>query len=199
MKIGIMGGTFNPIHLGHLMLGEYIREGIGLDKVLFIPTGEPPHKDKSKVIGGVHRKAMTELSIEDNPYFFLSSIELDRKDKSYTIDTITEIKSKYKDDTFVMIIGPDSLMSIESWKDSSKLLREIDFIVADRTSREKKDLVEEIKRLNLKYSINIKHLDIPLLEISSTEIRDRVRKNKSIKYLVKENVYRYILENDLYR
>lgn len=199
MKIGIMGGTFNPIHFGHLMLSEYIREGIGLDKVIFIPTGQPPHKDTSKVIDGVHRKVMTELSIEDNPYFFLSSIELDKKEKSYTIDTITEIKAKYKDDTFVMIIGPDSLMSIESWKDSSKLLREIDFIVADRISRENKDMIEEIKRLNLKYGVGIKHLDIPLLEISSTQIRDRVRTNKSIKYLVRESVYRYILKNNLYK
>lgn len=199
MKIGIMGGTFNPIHLGHLILSEYIREGIGLDKVIFIPTGEPPHKDNTKIAEGFHRKAMTELSIEDNPYFFLSSIELDRKDKSYTIDTINEIKSKYKDDTVVMIIGSDSLMNIESWKDSSKLMRKIDFIVADRMAREKKEIIKEIKRLNLKYNVDIKHLEIPLLEISSTQIRDRIRKNKSIRYLVKENVYRYILKNNLYK
>ena len=199
MKIGIMGGTFNPIHLGHLMLSEYIREGLALDKVIFIPTGQPPHKDTSAVIDGIHRKAMTELAIEDNPYFFLSSIELDRKDKTYTIDTIKELKEQYKEHTFVMIMGPDSLMSIESWKDSSKLLKEIDFIVADRVSRENKEISKEIKRLNLKYNIDIKQLDIPLLEISSTQIRDRLKRNKSIKYLVKENVYRYILKNDLYK
>lgn len=199
MKIGIMGGTFNPIHLGHLILSEYIREGLNLDKIIFIPTGQPPHKDNSKVIDALHRKAMTELSIKDNPYFFLSNIELERKYKSYTIDTIKELKEQYKDDTLIMIIGTDSLMSIESWKDSSELLKQIDFIVADRISREKEDTIKEIKRLNLKYSIEIKYLDIPLLEISSTEIRDRVRKNKSIKYLVKENVYKYILENNLYK
>ncbi|OLS03339.1 nicotinate-nucleotide adenylyltransferase [Tissierella creatinophila] len=199
MKIGIMGGTFNPIHLGHLILSEYIREGLNLDKIIFIPTGQPPHKDNSKVIDALHRKAMTELSIKDNPYFFLSNIELERKYKSYTIDTIKELKEQYKDDTLIMIIGTDSLMSIESWKDSSELLKQIDFIVADRISREKEDTIKEIKRLNLKHSIEIKYLDIPLLEISSTEIRDRVRKNKSIKYLVKENVYKYILENNLYK
>lgn len=199
MKIGIMGGTFNPIHLGHLILSEYIRDEIGLDRVIFIPTGQAPHKDNSKIADGLHRKAMTELSIEDNSYFFLSNIELERKEKSYTIDTIKELKEQYKDDTLIMIIGTDSLMSIESWKDSSKLLKQIDFIVADRISREKKDIIEEIKRLNLKYNIDIIHVDIPLLEVSSTEIRDRVRKNKSIKYLVKENVYKYILENNLYR
>lgn len=199
MKIGIMGGTFNPIHLGHLVLSEYIRDEMGLDKIIFIPTGNPPHKDSSKIISGVHRKAMVELSIEDNSYFTLSDIELERTEKSYTIDTIHELKNMYKDDSLIMIIGADSLMDIERWREPSKLLNAIDIIVADRVLRDEEDVVEEIARLNLKYSVGIRYFHTPLIEISSTQIRDRSNNGKSIKYLVKKEVYNYILENNLYK
>lgn len=181
MRIGIMGGTFNPIHLGHLILSEYIREEASLDKIIFIPTGHPPHKDKNSVIDGFHRKKMLELSIKDNPYFFLSDIELKRENKSYTIDTIAELRKVHIDDELFMIIGADSLYNIESWKDSSKLLTEIDFVVADRILREKKNLIEEIKRLNILHNIEIKYFDSPLIDISSTEIRDRIKKGKVYK------------------
>lgn len=198
MNIGIMGGTFNPIHLGHLVLSEYIREGLGLDKIIFIPTGNPPHKDKDEVIRSFDRKNMVELSIRDNPYFSISTIELDRKDKSYTIDTITGLKENYRDDNLIMIIGSDSLFSIETWKSCPNLLKEISFVVADRVLRENKSLIQEIKRLNKKYKSDIKYFDTPLIEISSTEIRDRLKRGESIKYLVKEDVNKYIYENNLY-
>lgn len=198
MRIGIMGGTFNPIHLGHLILSEYIREEASLDKIIFIPTGDPPHKDKNSVIDGFHRKNMLEFSIKDNPYFSLSDIELKRENKSYTIDTIAELRKVHIDDELFMIIGADSLYSIEYWKDSSKLLTGIDFVVADRVLREKKNLIEEIKRLNILHNIEIEYFDSPLIDISSTEIRDRIKKGKSIKYLVKEDVNKYIIENNLY-
>ena len=132
MKIGIMGGTFNPIHLGHLILSEYIRDELGLDKIIFIPTGHPPHKDSREIASGLHRKAMVELSIKNNPYFFLSSLELDKKDTSYTIDTVLELKAKYTNDELFMIIGADSLFGLNTWKNYRKLLKEVDFIVADR-------------------------------------------------------------------
>lgn len=199
MKIGIMGGTFNPIHLGHLVLSEYIRDEMGLDRIIFIPTGNPPHKNSSEIAEGFHRKAMVDLSIRDNPYFTLSDIELKRTGRSYTIDTIYELKKLYKDDSLSMIIGADSLIHIESWKDSADLLKEIDFVVADRVLREQEDVIEEIKRLNLKYDINIRYFNTPLIEISSTGIRNRITSGKSIKYLVKEEVYKYILENSLYK
>lgn len=199
MKIGIMGGTFNPIHLGHLVLSEYIKDEMGLDKIIFIPTGNPPHKDNSEIAEGFHRKAMVDLSISDNPYFTLSDIELKRTKKTYTIDTIYELKRLYKNDTLSMIIGADSLINIGSWKDSDTLLKEVDFVVADRVLREKKNVVKEIERLNLKHGIKIRYFDTPLIEISSTEIRDRIRTDKSIKYLVREEVYRYIVKNNLYK
>lgn len=199
MKIGIMGGTFNPIHLGHLILSEHIREAMGLDKIIFIPTGQPPHKNGISIVDRFHRKIMTELSIEDNPHFILSDIEIKRPNKSYTIDTVYELKRQYKDDSLVMIIGADSLMNIEQWKDALKLLNEIDFVVADRITKQNENVLQEIDRLNITYNINIKYIDTPIIEISSTEIRNKIKKNESIKYLVNKNVHRYILENNLYK
>ena len=198
MNIGIMGGTFNPIHMGHLILSEYIMDELGLDKIIFIPTGHPPHKVNKRVLDGFHRKTMTELSIEDNPRFALSDIELKKSGLSYTVDTIRDLKNIYKADKLFMIIGADSLFNIESWQRAKELFQGVTFLVADRVLREKKDLKEDINRLNKKYNTDIQLLHTPLIEISSTEIRERVRKNKSIKYLVKENVYRYIIENNLY-
>lgn len=199
MKIGIMGGTFNPIHLGHLVLSEYIRVEMDLDKVVFIPTGRPPHKDDKNIIDGFHRKKMVELSIKDNPYFVLSDIELKKSGISYTIDTINELKDIYKEDTLYMIIGADSLLNFESWKDPSELLKKVNLIVADRLLRKDKDIIDEIRTLNSKYNIDISYLDSPIIEISSTEVRDRIKEGKSIRYLVREDVNRYILENSLYK
>ncbi|MGO1470576.1 MAG: nicotinate-nucleotide adenylyltransferase [Tissierella sp.] len=199
MKIGIMGGTFNPIHLGHLILSEFIREEALLDKIIFIPTGKPPHKDYSTVVDGFHRKTMTKLSIEDNPYFSLSSMELESEHISYTIDTMMKLKEEYKDDDLFMIIGADSLLQIETWEKYDKLLKETNFIVADRLVKNSKDLLREIKRLNIKHNVKIKHLQSPIIDISSTKIRNMIKENKSIKYLVKEDVNKYILENNLYK
>lgn len=199
MKIGIMGGTFNPIHLGHLILSEHIREEMELDRIIFIPTGQPPHKDEKDVIDKFHRQSMTEISIEDNPYFLLSTIEIERSNKSYTIDTISNLKKQYKDDSLIMIIGADSLINIEQWKDASKLLKEIDFVVADRITKQNEDVLQEIKRLNMKYNTKIRYIDTPIIEISSTEIRNKIKKNESIKYLVNPKVHKYILENNLYK
>lgn len=199
MRIGIMGGTFNPIHLGHLILTEFIRDEASLDKVIFIPTGHPPHKDTRGMVDSYHRKTMVEISIRDNPHFFLSNIEIEKNSTSYTIETILELKKRYKHDELFMIIGADSLLSIETWKDSSKLLKKINFIVADRLVKSNQDVLEEIKRLNLKYDIDIKYLESPIIGISSTDLRDMVKRNKSIKYLVREEVNKYILENNLYK
>lgn len=200
MKIGIMGGTFNPIHLGHLILSEYIRVEMSLDKVIFIPTGHSPHKDSKNIIDGFHRENMVELSIADNPSFILCDIELKKNDISYTIDTVKELKSIYKDDSLYMIIGADSLMNLESsWKKPAKLLKEVSFIVADRLLRKNQNIIDEVNSLNLKYNVDIKYLNSPIIEISSTNIRERVQRSQSIKYLVKEDVNKYILENNLYK
>ena len=117
MKIGIMGGTFNPIHHGHLILSEYIRTETGLDKIVFIPTGLPPHKVGEEVLEGRIRLEMVQLAIRNNPYFTWSDMEIRRKETSYTIDTIGELKRLYDKAQLYLIIGADNLLSIHTWKD----------------------------------------------------------------------------------
>lgn len=199
MKIGIMGGTFNPIHHGHLILSEYIRLRANLDKIIFIPTGSPPHKDDILVLDSKIRLEMVKLAIENNPYFIYSDMEVKRKQLTYTIDTVIELKDIYKDADLYMIVGADTLLSIHKWKDHSRLFSMLNFIVADRFGLDKYNVEEEIERLNYKYGANIVSINSPVIDISSTLIRDRLKEGLSIKYLVPEIVEDFIIKNNLYR
>ena len=198
-KIGIMGGTFDPIHNGHLILAEHARVEMGLEKILFIPAWDPPHKGDRKITPSIHRYNMTLLALGLNPYFFISPIEIKREGRSYTIDTISQLKAEYKSSELYFILGSDSLMEIHKWKDYEKLLKSCNFIVAKRKGLEDEKLNNRAVELINSYNSNIIILESPIIEISSTEIRRRVRKNKSIKYLVPELVERYIEKNRLYR
>lgn len=199
MNIGIMGGTFSPIHNGHLILSEYIREELNLDKIIFIPTGIPPHKELEHVLDGYTRKEMLELAIDPNPYFSISTIEIDRNSTSYTIDTVTQLKEIYPFDNLFMIIGADSLLSLHMWKDFQKLIVMTDFVVADRYGAYDHEVLSSIEELNSKFNGKIMRVDTPIIEISSTDIRKRIKSDLSIKYLVPESVERYIIDNNLYR
>lgn len=199
MNIGIMGGTFSPIHNGHLILSEYIRQKMNLDRVIFIPTGIPPHKDVRYVLDAHIRKEMIELAIESNPYFCLSTMEIDKEGISYTIDTVTELKEIYSKDRLYMIIGADSLLSLHTWKGFEKLIRMTDFVVADRHGACDSDVLARIKDLNIRFGSNICRIDTPIIEISSTEIRNKIKEGLSIRYLVPESVEEYIIDNNLYR
>lgn len=199
MRIGLMGGTFNPIHLGHLIMCEYIRMDCNLDKVIFIPSSNPPHKDKSQVMSVAHRYDMVQLAIEDNPYFEVSSIEMDRQGNSYTIDTIEELKTQYKDDEFYFIIGGDNLHELIKWKDASKLLKTTSFIVIGRQGVDEDINMLKIKEYEEVYNAKIHYLNAPLIEISSTTIRDYLKEGKSIRYMVPKKVEDYIMLHKLYR
>ena len=198
MKIGIMGGTFDPIHTGHLIIGEYARTTLNLDRVIFIPVGLPPHKDNSKVSTSKSRLQMTKLAIKSNSYFYLSSIEVDRKETTYTIDTIKELKNIYKEDELYFVIGGDSLFEIEKWKDFNELINLCKFVVLQRPGRTKEKMDEKILELREAYKLELEKIYSPLIDISSTEIRQRVKNNLSIKYLVPESVEDYITNNRLY-
>lgn len=199
MKIGIIGGTFNPIHFGHLILSEYIREEMDLDKIIFIPTRIPPHKSSTNIPSGAIRMEMLSLAIKSNNNFSVSSIELDREGTSYTIDTIIELNKNYPDDEFYLIIGEDSLFQLHTWERFNQLIKESNFIVADRISSEDIQVENRIQELNHRYNGNIVKANSPLIEISSTMIRDRVNGGLSIKYLVPEEVENYILNKGLYK
>ena len=197
MKIGVLGGTFDPIHKGHLIIGEFARISAKLDKVIFIPSGTHPFKDNEVITDPKIRCKMVELAIKSNPYFEVSTIEIERTGINYTIDTIRYLKQEYKEAEIYFIIGSDILFEIEKWYKFEKLIKLCQFILFYRTDKEEK-ISEIINKLKSRYNINIKKVNSPLLPISSTEIRQRVKQGKSIKYLVEENVEKYILENNIY-
>lgn len=198
MKVGIIGGTFDPIHHGHLILAEYSRIFFKLEEVIFIPAGTPPHKGKEGISSIGHRYHMTLLATNTNPYFTISTIEMERKGPNYTIETIKQLKKKNKDVDYYFILGEDSLKEIHTWKDYDKLLEICKFIVAPRPYANRKSLVDKANELNEIYGGPIYILDAPLIGISSTEIRDRVKMGLSIKYLVPESVEQYIDKYKLY-
>lgn len=199
MKIGILGGTFDPIHNGHLIIGEYARVSANLDKVIFMPSGIHPFKDNKKVTDSKKRSRMIELAIKSNPYFRISTIEIERAGINYTIDSLRCLKEQYKDNEIYFIIGSDILFQIEKWKEFGNLIRLCKFILFYRIGKDEEKIVEKIQELKTKYNMNIDKIHSPIFPISSTEIRQRVEQGISIKYLVQENVEKYILENNIYK
>lgn len=198
-KYGIMGGTFDPIHVGHLVIAEEIRCKFKLDKVIFIPAGNPPHKDFSKVTCGDYRYEMTLLATISNPYFDVSSIELDREGITYTIDTIKELKKSCKDEAeFYFITGADSLLELSTWKDVDKLLNMCKFVAATRPGFQMSKIETKVRELESKYNKSIYTVTVPALQISSTDIRNRVREGITVKYLLPESVESYIIKHKLY-
>ena len=198
-KIGIMGGTFDPIHLGHLFIAETALHNLKLDKILFIPTGSPPHKNNLNITPAHHRLIMAELAINDNPKFQLSDIEIKRNGKSYTIDTVRELKSIYKGVDFVFITGTDSFVEMETWENCRDLFKEITIVVARRLNYDNESFYERKQYFNMKYGAKIIDMRLPLLEISSSDIRDRIKKGSPIRYLVPYDVREYIKKHGLYK
>lgn len=197
-KVGIMGGTFDPIHIGHLVTAEAVRNEYGLDKVLFIPAANPPHKQEQRVTPAIHRYIMTAMATYSNPYFHVSSIELDRPGPSYTIDTIYELIRRFGDDAALYFItGADAIQEIPTWDRIEELLGLCQFIAATRPGclPSVDNIKEHFGDLGQK---RIHRLTTPELEISSTDIRERIKQGSSIKYIVPESVENYITKEGLY-
>lgn len=188
MKIGILGGTFNPVHIGHLILAEEAREKLGLDKVIFIPTALPPHKDNVNIAPAVDRLKMLKLATKSNKYFAVSDVEIKRKGRSYTIDTLKELKKKYKNDELYFIIGSDLLKYLNEWKDLSQILKMVEFIAATRPGYS----LEKIPPY-------IHTLPIRAVDVSGFEVRQCVNQGKSFGYLVMDKVFDYIKRKKLYK
>lgn len=187
MKIGIFGGAFNPIHLGHLISVEEVREKLQLDKILFIPTYNPPHK--KNLISYKHRRNMVRLAIKNNPLFELCEIEKEKQGVSWTIDTLKELKKKYPDDTLYLIIGSDQQAVISTWKEPEKLKDYAKIVVMIRPGNKLKK--NKPKSVTL---VNISQIDI-----AGRAIRQDINKRRSIRYKVSEAVDTYIKENKLYK
>ncbi|MDU6031102.1 MAG: nicotinate-nucleotide adenylyltransferase [Peptoniphilus harei] len=197
-KYGIFGGSFNPIHYGHLMICEYIKEEMGLDKVIFIPTGNPPHKELE--LSAEDRYEMVRLAISPNPDFEISDIETTRVKKSYTVDTIRELKKIYKEEKLYFLIGLDSLFQLKTWMKIGDLSQEIEFVVALRPGYlDREEVNKEIDFLRENFGTKINLIKTPLYEISSTDLRDRIRVGKSLRYLIPKKVLDYIEESGFYK
>ena len=193
---GIMGGTFNPIHLGHLMISEYIRDEIKLDKIIFVPTGNPPHK--SDLLDAEIRYEMTKMAIEGNENFMVSDIETKRQGVSYTVDTVNQL-SEQLDAELSFIIGSDTLFQLKTWKRFDELAKQIEFICAIRPEyMATKILSSELIYLNQKFDARIKIIKTPQYMISSTDLRNRIKYGKSLKYLLPDKLIEYIYERRLY-
>ncbi len=188
MKIGILGGTFNPIHIGHLILAEEVREKLKLDRIILVPAYLPPHKDNSDIIDAQHRFRMVKLAIKGNRYFLVSDIEIKRDGRSYTIDTIKELKKIYPQDELYFIIGSDLLKYLDEWKDLDDIIKMVKFVVATRPGYP----LEKIPS-------HISTIPIRAVDVSGFEIRQAIRQGKSFRYLVPEMVFKYILKNRIYR
>lgn len=198
-KIGIMGGSFDPVHYGHLVLAEEARQHFGLDRVIFIPVGKAPHKAAAKMIDPEIRYHMVKLAIADNPFFEVSRMEIDSVEISYTFHTLERMKKLYGDDCQLFFItGADTLLDLENWYEVEKVLNLCTFVGATRPGYVEEALIQMADRLKSKYKANIELIAIPGLSISSTEIRDRIIKGVTVKYLLPDAVERYILQEGIY-
>lgn len=199
-RIGLMGGTFDPIHMGHLVLAEQVRAELELDGIVFVPAGNPPHKDRGAITDGALRCEMVHRAIADNEEFDIYEYEMDRPGPNYSIDTVRAFKADHPEvSELYFITGADQLMAIETWKDYRALLQEVTFVAATRPGHDLAQMDETIQALTARLGIVIHRIDIPALAISSSDIRGRVRANRSIRYLVPSDVEGFIRMNHLYR
>jgi len=186
MKIGILGGTFNPPHIGHVILAQEVYQKLGLDRIFFIPTNLPPHKESHNVDAG-HRLAMTKLATKADAHFEVLDLEIKRGGVSYTIDTVRELKAKYRGSTFYLIVGSDLANDFPTWKYFEDLRRAVKIVVAKR------------RAYPLEHDERFIKLSIVQMGISSSYIRTLIKKRFSVKYLVTDEVAAYIEKHKLYK
>ena len=187
-KIGVLGGTFDPPHFGHLLIAEEARQTCCLDEIWFMPSKIPPHKKISSLSTDDDRVEMVKRAIKNNPYFKLSLIEFERNGPSFTIDTMKELNRRYNNDKFFFIIGGDMVHYLPKWKDIHELMTLVTFIGINRPGFSISNNSNE----------NVIMVEAPQLDISSSQIRQRIQQDQSVRYLLPEPVLDYIKENELY-
>lgn len=184
-KIGLLGGTFDPPHIGHFIIADEVKHDLDLDEIWFIPTNEPPHK-RAATTSNQHRFQMLMQVTNDVNYFQVNTIEFDRKGKSYTIDTVNALQTKHPDVDFYFIIGADMVEYLPKWHRIDELIELIQFVGIKRSSS------------SMKTTYPIHEINTPLIEVSSTEIRRRMKDNLPITFLVPSKILAYIKEHQLY-
>lgn len=202
-KIGIMGGTFDPIHIGHLVAAEEALNQFDLDHVIFIPSGHPPHKSSNRYLDGEMRYIMTVIATASNHDFSVSRIEIERDGPSYTIDTVEFLLRVYGQNTaFYFITGADAIMEILTWKDPQRLLEECYFIAATRPGfclKKLEEALPDYERGKTDSERRVFIMEVPALAISSSDIRDRVADSRPVRYLLPEGVAEFINKNRFYK
>lgn len=191
MRIGLLGGTFDPIHYGHLIAAEQVREQLSLEEVWFLPASVPPHKQDAAVTSASHRLNMVTIAVQDHPQFRVSRLELERGGRSYTVDTLTVLKDRSPEYQFFFIVGADMVQDLPNWHRIDELIQLTQFVGLDRPGYSDVKLPEPIAR-------SVQYVTMPCVGISSTDIRNRVRTGRSIRYLVPDAVRNYIEEHRLY-
>lgn len=197
-RIGLFGGTFDPPHLGHLILASEAQHQLDLTRMLWTLTPDPPHKQGQNITSVEHRLAMVNLSIADNPLFELSRIELDRAGPHYTLDTVRILRAEFPQAEIVPVIGGDSLRELPTWHQPGELLEACSQIGVMRRPGEPTDL-RSLERDLPGISSRVRFVDAPLLEIASRQIRSRVASGRPFRYYLPQSVYQYIVENRLYQ
>lgn len=200
MKIGILGGTFDPIHNGHLMLGRVAYHEFHLDEIWFMPNGNPPHKSTTTIESMTgHRVEMVEKAIQDCSYFKLELFEVNHQGISYSYQTMECLQEQYPEYEFYFIIGADSLFSLEKWKHPQRFLEICTVLVAKRDKKTTCEMADEIAYLQKKYHARIELLEMPAIDIASHDIRRMVKEGKSICNMVPDAVERYITQEKLFK
>lgn len=199
-RIGIMGGTFDPIHYGHLLIAENAASQYSLTEVWFMPTGHSPHKVQTGISDALYRCEMIEQAISDNPIFQLSRFEIESEETNYTYRTLEHLRALYPENDFYFILGGDSLKDLENWRKPEKILQTAYILAAIRDDIEGSEFLKQIEHLNQKYSaLGIFPLTTPNFSVSSRNIRDLVKKQKTIRYMLPECVREYIDKHALYK
>ncbi|MFO7890901.1 MAG: nicotinate-nucleotide adenylyltransferase [bacterium] len=193
MKAGIIGGTFDPIHVGHLICADFVRENQNLDRIIFLPASTPPHKLDKKISRNKQRLIMLRKAVEDNPYFDVNDYEINKGGVSFTIESVRHFKqnTEHSNTEFFLIIGADNLVGFKSWKNPDQLLDEMKVLVLRRPG-------VDITNIKKPFIQQMKFINSPLIDISSSDIRQRIKVHKSIKYLVPKEVEKYIYKKGLY-
>ena len=198
-RIGIMGGTFDPIHMGHLILGEKAYEQFHLDKVLFMPSGNPPHKrNRQGRATDEQRVEMVRRAISTNPHFELSMAEMHENVYTYTYHTLELLKAENPDIDYYFIIGADSLYNFDTWMEPSRICKNCILVTAVRNHSTMTELETEMNRLSLKYGGTFLTLNTTNIDVSSEMLRNWISEDKSVRYYIPDSVITYIEENQIY-
>lgn len=198
MRLGLLGGTFDPVHLGHLLMAEQCREECRLDQVWLLPAGLPPHKTDNTISTGKQRAEMLEFATAGNPALIVNRMELSREGKSYTVDTLKQLRNERPEDEFFFIIGGDSLSDLPDWREPERIAEYATIVAVNRGDRPLPTEQDLIAKLGEKIARRIQLVTMPGIDLSSTDIRRRVREQRSIRYMVPRAVEAYIAENGLY-